>query len=178
MKKLLILAAAVAMGVMNAQAVPLLYAQVEIKFDTEAEPNFTNYKSVYILSSAVYDEWKLDGTKENLVKSVYLGYSDGGYQDGDVMKYWSNKDKGILIGEGAGKSYSKYYAVATDGNKYVAQVGTRKGGSSSEYYTIEFKGTEGAVPTPFAGATPAPEPTSGLLLLLGVAGLALRRKRA
>ena len=27
-------------------------------------------------------------------------------------------------------------------------------------------------------ATPAPEPTSGLLLLLGVAGLALRRKRA
>ena len=28
------------------------------------------------------------------------------------------------------------------------------------------------------GATPAPEPTSGLLLLLGVAGLALKRKRA
>ena len=29
-----------------------------------------------------------------------------------------------------------------------------------------------------AGFTAAPEPTSGLLLLLGVAGLALKRKRA
>ena len=27
-------------------------------------------------------------------------------------------------------------------------------------------------------ATPAPEPTSGLLVLLGMAGLALKRKRA
>ena len=39
-----------------------------------------------------------------------------------------------------------------------------------------FSGTTGAFPS--GGWTAAPEPTSGLLLLLGVAGLALKRKRA
>ena len=37
------------------------------------------------------------------------------------------------------------------------------------FSAVEFKG---------ASPTPVPEPTSGLLMLLGVAGLALRRKRA
>ena len=36
----------------------------------------------------------------------------------------------------------------------------------------------GDTPTPPPTPTPTPEPTSGLLLLLGVAGLALRRRRA
>ena len=39
-----------------------------------------------------------------------------------------------------------------------------------------FSGTTGAFAS--SGWTAAPEPTSGLLLLLGVAGLALKRKRA
>ena len=45
-----------------------------------------------------------------------------------------------------------------------------------------FAGEIGALPTiseaAAAGWTAAPEPTSGLLLLIGVAGLALRRRRA
>ena len=45
-----------------------------------------------------------------------------------------------------------------------------------------FTGEIGALPTiseaAAAGWTAAPEPTSGLLLLIGVAGLALRRRRA
>ena len=46
----------------------------------------------------------------------------------------------------------------------------------------ELTGTYGTLPSieqaTAAGWTAAPEPTSGLLLLLGVAGLALKRKRA
>lgn len=43
-------------------------------------------------------------------------------------------------------------------------------------FNESFSGTSGAFPS--GGWTAAPEPTSGLLLLLGVAGLALKRKRA
>ena len=47
---------------------------------------------------------------------------------------------------------------------------------------LAFTGDIGALPTASeaaaAGWTAAPEPTSGLLLLIGVAGLALRRRRA
>ena len=43
-------------------------------------------------------------------------------------------------------------------------------------FNEELTGTSGAFPS--GGWTAAPEPTSGLLLLLGVAGLALKRKRA
>ena len=43
-------------------------------------------------------------------------------------------------------------------------------------FNESFSGTTGAFPS--GGWTAAPEPTSGLLLLLGVAGLALKRKRA
>ena len=45
------------------------------------------------------------------------------------------------------------------------------GGSFTSFYVDPGPG-------PGPGPTPIPEPTSGLLMLLGVAGLALRRRRA
>ncbi len=75
--------------------------------------------------------------------------------------------------------------LATEGNEYVLYTGT------SEYTAEQSTGdalsamiydghisetswhTVGTAPI-----DPVPEPTSGLLLLLGVAGLALKRKRA
>ena len=42
----------------------------------------------------------------------------------------------------------------------------------------DFDGSHGAFETNGGGTWNVPEPTSGLLMLLGVAGLALRRKRA
>ena len=50
---------------------------------------------------------------------------------------------------------------------------------SKTYSSLSTAELGTAVPSSWTiTATPAPEPTSGLLLLLGVAGLALRRKRA
>ena len=57
----------------------------------------------------------------------------------------------------------------------LTQTATKAGGTKASALNLGTKigGTGAAI-----SWTAAPEPTSGLLLLLGVAGLALKRKRA
>lgn len=107
-----------------------------------------------------------------------------------------------LSGKGAG---SGYYSNATSGESYywiVVMSGGAAIADGMQYYstgaisyaTMDDAGaiaTGSATPSDFllvdttknlftgtSGTVGAPEPTSGLLLLLGVAGLALKRKRA
>ena len=89
---------------------------------------------------------------------------------------------------------SDYNKVGQDVNGYYAVLVTSGDGKSASYYAI---GSVSGDATTVANltvnatwgdttflqqggytATVAPEPTSGLLILLGMAGLALRRKRA
>ena len=65
----------------------------------------------------------------------------------------------------------KYVITATSGNVKTPAAGT----SNNAGFTLDGA-TATANPSNWTAA--APEPTSGLLLLLGVAGLALKRKRA
>lgn len=66
----------------------------------------------------------------------------------------------------------------TDSDFYIANLGTATVesdmGASAGPFATNYYGTGSAI----GGWTAVPEPTSGLLLLLGVAGLALKRKRA
>ena len=189
MKKLLILAAAVAMGVMNAQAAPTLYpldGRPSITFDAEKVTDFKNYTTAYIFYTEDYAEWyKAGASKDNLDKySKFGSYSNGKRQStSSVMLYYNNTKGGIPLGEydpKVGITADKFIILVTDGTSYapVAGAGTVRSASSKYYIVFENVDSPVASTTPFAGVTPTPEPTSGLLLLLGVAGLALRRKRA
>ena len=70
----------------------------------------------------------------------------------------------------AGETYSFYFTSEdADGNTYQSEtVSALAWAVGSASFSFEGNGTWTAVP----------EPTSGLLMLLGMAGLALRRKRA
>ena len=71
-----------------------------------------------------------------------------------------------------GETYSVWF-VATDGDKtYTSTAMNSLALNSDNTQTVAFGAQTGGK------WSAAPEPTSGLLLLLGVAGLALKRKRA
>ena len=95
-----------------------------------------------------------------------------------------SKFDGVVDGTAAGTTYYAQLVITDDkGNTITSEKAQFTTDSSATYGAINF--TNGSK---FASATPkinyeggwaaAPEPTSGLLLLLGMAGLALKRKRA
>ena len=77
----------------------------------------------------------------------------------------------------------QYYMVLTynDGTKdytYTSSAVASSGLSSTSLGTVSFTFTDTIKASGTDGWVAAPEPTSGLLMLLGFAGLALRRRRA
>ena len=77
------------------------------------------------------------------------------------------------------KNYDFYFVVFNDADPASATKYAMQSALNKEYSSMAGKYT---VSSTFSSSTPwtetVPEPTTGLLVLLGVAGLALRRRRA
>ena len=140
--------------------------------------DLTGSKSLYdkwaamSYADASADIWKTYGG-ENLPKSA----------DGTISAMGIGT-KAQTVDNESGMHYGAliYTYTDTDGNDwYIANIGkanvTGSGAVNAPNIGNAFGGTAGGAITAWTAAA-VPEPTSGLLLLLGVAGLALKRKRA
>ena len=94
-----------------------------------------------------------------------------------------------LTDNGADPAYASMYGLLVDGDKYylvdgmsdVKITSTITAGAEAVFNAGDLVTGDPSTWSTIgggAGPSPIPEPTSGLLMLLGVAGLALRRKRA
>ncbi len=145
-------------------------------------------------------DWSVSGTSDQVGTTVYLLTSiAGNYESVDALanaavssadiaslgrgKYGtptttanhssitSGADFYYAIVDADGQGFS-YVAANMSGSVYDPQNQETSKGTFTDVSTASILASESR------GAIAAPEPTSGLLLLLGMAGLALKRKRA
>ena len=76
----------------------------------------------------------------------------------------------------AGESYDFYFVIEDNGKQFTSA--TKNGVASDVGFTQLSFGNMATQTKNASNWAAVPEPTSGLLLLLGVAGLTLKRKRA
>ena len=201
MKKLLIIASAVLIaGIVNAASMMwgtgVMYtantANKGAFTATKAKATVTAY--YFSIDAATYATLYVADSYAASAEKVFSAYATKGSDgktftvkgdtaNGKTVSFssaWSVTDDGSYsIGDTAyAAMILKWTDTATATDYYIANIGsyTFEGNYDGELKTFGTKqfGTGEAL----TGWTAVPEPTSGLLLLLGMAGLALKRKRA
>lgn len=138
--------------------------------------------TVYLLDASTVSQGTLvEGIRSGKTMSDYTKISS---QALDTNSRLTAKE--FSYGE-AGGNYNFYMAIVSGDNVFVSDS-VSASGQLSDTVDVKFSGIKTATQTLKADAAyssagwystaAVPEPTSGLLMLLGIAGLALRRRRA
>ena len=111
-----------------------------------------------------------DNVQTGTFQEWYGGWDQGAFSNqGDGAVTLSDTAFAIILSDGYREGSTFYYTTDLDTTAHQAEAGSTPMGGDLYFNASDFStSTIGAVP----------EPTSGLLLLIGVAGLALRRRRA
>ena len=185
MKKLIIALAAVGMAVAaNAAAAPWKATITNI-YTGNSTDKYSGY--VYILDA---DAYSMQTVFDNFANKTWTSTDnlDSAMAGKILAANGAAANKTFEYGTG-GQNYD-FYAVVLDGEDlYFSNLLADKAASTSATATVlsfgtQATGSQKAATAGFQGASAwssfggssVPEPTSGLLVLLGVAGLALRRR--
>ena len=193
MKKLMfVLAAVLAAGMVQAAsinwgtgtAVKGVQSDSDSSFGTSTAASGTLNVYVWLVDAATYNStgvdkiWDTYGSKLNTATASVTGKSGatGATAQTDGLTFSTTEDTPyyglVLVGLDTDKDGTLDYYIA---NKAESNINTAGKGTAVANLAKNLGGTGG---TAITGWTSVPEPTSGILLLIGMAGLALRRKRA
>ncbi|MBQ3344858.1 MAG: PEP-CTERM sorting domain-containing protein [Kiritimatiellae bacterium] len=195
MKKLMFMLAVVAAaGMVQAAAITWGTGTAVKGITSDSDPSFGSASAasgtlslyVWLVSETTYNStgtdkiWDTYGSSLNTASASVTGKGGAAgttvqtkelpYSSTETTPYYGL----ILVGLDTDKDGTLDYYIA---NKATANINTAGSNATVSNLAKNLGGTGG---TAFTGWTSAsvPEPTSGILLLLGMAGLALRRKRA
>ena len=166
MKKIMILAAAFGLALAS-QAATFKWTGANI-YDHTGSTKYTGTAAIYAYLSTE--------TVADAIKVIDVGVTAGTIKDGSTTGYTYN-----WTGATVGETYN-FFMIVEDGdytfNSSISDPSVVKTGVAFESQTTTVGFANMASATAASNWQSVPEPTSGLLLLLGMAGLALKRKRA
>ncbi len=186
MKKLIIAAAIIAAGV-TAHAASFAWSVPSGRiFDGTGTTGSAGYSPTVGLSAYLFDAGKY--SQDTLVKAFLAGGADYTKAISGATTVVSDASRitAKSFTYDVTASFQAYFVVAGEGKIFVSDA-MASGIQASAEQAIDFASPSTASKSTFTDATgytsagwyaSVPEPTSGLLLLLGMAGLALKRKIA
>ena len=184
MKKLMVMLAAVAMAV-GAQAASVYWTCTYV---ATAPESYVDGGLAYFVNAATLSQADLIAASEKGADALsaalssyysYTGDDDGKYS---VAKAAAVENKNLGLSDAtSSQAYLVIFDTAkiTDSSKfYLTEVKSFDTLTGTETTSIKWGDQEERSSATGAWTAVAPEPTSGLLMLVGLAGLALRRRRA
>ena len=196
MKKLMfVLAAVLAAGMVQAASISWGTGTAVKGITSDSNPAFGSANAasgtlnmyVWLVDAATYNStgtdkiWDTYGSSLGTATGSATGKSGaaGATVKTDGLTYSDTADTPyyalVLVGLDTDKDGTLDYYIA---NKATSNINTAGAGTAVTSLAKNLGGAGGTAISGWTSASSVPEPTSGLLMLVGLAGLALRRKRA
>ena len=195
MKKLMfVLAAVLAAGMVQAAAITWGTGTAVKGVTSDSDPSFGSANAasgtlniyVWLVDAATYNSTSVDKIWDTYGSSLGTATASATGKSGVAgtnvrttgLSFSTTEDTPyyglVLVGLDTDKDGTLDYYIA---NKATANINTAGTDATISNLAKNLGGTGGTAITGWTSAS-VPEPTSGLLMLMGLAGLALRRKRA
>ena len=175
MKKIIV-AVALACAAVFAQAASFDWSASRVYDSSGTLTSTTGY--LVLTSDMARDDAVTAISKGNIASVTSAAKNSASFANGSMSASAANTFDYTIA---AGESLSAFFVVVDGDKAFVSAVASAvavETGSSTFVFGNQKTATQSAANWMSTGGEQAPEPTSGMLLLIGLAGLALRRKQA